>query len=217
MMKLSHIARVGLVSLASTLAFIVALPADAADDSPQKFRRVPTQFIAALGDPTASSGTGAEHWGVWRVDPGPRGVWLNRFADLEAEDGLAPAGWQQDPSDWWLDENGLIMEKPDFPLPPGKYVVTGEREAVTILTVEESDANGARRWSLDDDVPLFDVTHLPCRSARYTPGSGPVACSPANISQSLFPREPGSIMPDIEGCERQDYAVLFIIGVAVAD
>ena len=41
-----------------------------------RFKRIPTQFIAALVEPGASSGTGAEKWGVWEVDPGPRGVWL---------------------------------------------------------------------------------------------------------------------------------------------
>ena len=36
-----------------------------------KFTRYPSiRFIAALGDPKASSGTGAETWGLWRDDPG---------------------------------------------------------------------------------------------------------------------------------------------------
>ena len=46
------------------------------------FKRVETQFIAALGDPKASSGTGAEQWGIWRIDPGPRGVRLQNFKQL---------------------------------------------------------------------------------------------------------------------------------------
>ena len=40
----------------------------------QFFRRVPTQYIAALAPPEATSGTGAETWGIWRQDPGPIGV-----------------------------------------------------------------------------------------------------------------------------------------------
>ena len=32
------------------------------------FKRVRTQFIAALGDPSATSGRGASQWGIWRVD-----------------------------------------------------------------------------------------------------------------------------------------------------
>ncbi len=40
------------------------------------FKPVPLQYIAALGDPKAMSGMGAQTWGLWRVDPGPRGVRL---------------------------------------------------------------------------------------------------------------------------------------------
>src|SRR5690242_11913422 len=64
------------------------------DSEGLKFRRVPTQFIAALGDPKASSGTGAQSWGIWRNDPGPRGVRLERFDQLESAGGKAPAQWQ---------------------------------------------------------------------------------------------------------------------------
>ena len=46
------------------------------------FKEVETQFIAALGDPKASAGTGAEQWGIWRIDPGPRGVRLQNFKQL---------------------------------------------------------------------------------------------------------------------------------------
>ena len=114
-----------------------------------KFQRVQTQFIAAAIDPVhgegmkASSGTGAGDWGIWRVDPGPRGVQLREFDRLQSTGGVAPRGWKFDQvpvtphttpqsgaklkraaclfvqSDWWLEEHGLIMEKPSFPLPPG--------------------------------------------------------------------------------------------------
>ncbi|HUV23229.1 MAG TPA: hypothetical protein VMZ32_15640, partial [Gammaproteobacteria bacterium] len=61
------------------------------------FRSVRTQFIAALGDPTASSGSGAQTWGLWRKDPGPRGVWLNNFEQqLVISGGVAPASWKFD-------------------------------------------------------------------------------------------------------------------------
>ena len=50
--------------------------AQALDDDATEFRRIPTQFIAALGDPGATSGSGAQLWGLWRLDPGPRGVRL---------------------------------------------------------------------------------------------------------------------------------------------
>ena len=70
-------------------------------------------FIAALGDPTASKGTGAGDWGIWRIDPGPPGVQLRDFArDLAT--GTAPAGWKFDSADWWVEEHGRIMNKPNI-------------------------------------------------------------------------------------------------------
>ena len=53
----------------------------------------PIQFIAALGDPNANSGTGAEEWGLWRKDPGPRGVRLYNYEQLKQRNGIAPAQW----------------------------------------------------------------------------------------------------------------------------
>ena len=67
-----------------------------------KFQRVQTQFIAAAIDPVhgegmkASSGTGAGDWGIWRVDPGPRGVQLREFDRLQSTGGVAPRGWKFD-------------------------------------------------------------------------------------------------------------------------
>src|SRR5689334_24768228 len=84
-----------------------------------KFRRIEPQFIAALGDPGATSGTGAQSWGFWNQDPGPRACKLDHYPQLKAN-GVAPAQWKFDASDWWLEEHGLIMEKPAFPLPAGK-------------------------------------------------------------------------------------------------
>lgn len=176
--------------------------------TPPGFRRYPTtQFIAALGDPKSSSGVGAQEWGVWRKDPGPRGVWLKDYQSFEIHNNYAPAGWKFDPNDWWLEEHGLIMESPDFPLPAGRYLVTGGRDVTTGLTVLIDG-----RWELDEGR-LCDVTHLPCRSARYKPvveGSG----SPANARLADFPVRPGAIMPVVEGAEKQDYAVLFLVGRA---
>ena len=187
----------------------------ASSDGQTKFKRIPTQFIAALGDPGATSGSGAQSWGLWRIDPGPRGVWLDSYEKLKAADGLAPAQWKFDSTDWWLEEHGLIMEKPDFPVPPGKYVVTGDREVVTVLTVHPMDTDGSQHWELDDGANLYDVTHLPCRSARYTPAAGDGSCSPAKAHKTEFPVTPGGPMPPVEGCNKQDYAVLFVIAVAV--
>jgi len=178
-------------------------------------RLSPIQYIAALGDPQASSGTGAQDWGLWRKDPGPRGVPLSNINKLTAAGGLARAGWKFDGSDWYVEEHGLIMEKPTGgdggsgeQLKPGKYIVTGDRQVTTVLTVSAPDVDGNSRWQLDEGK-LFDVTHLPCRTGRY---SGP-ECSPAKARLSDFPVKPGGLMPPVEGCKKQDYAVLFVIGV----
>ena len=191
--------------------------AHATGEGQTKFKRIPTQFIAALGDPGATSGSGAQSWGLWRLDPGPRGVWLDGYEQLKAAGGVAPAQWKFDSTDWWVEENGLIMEKPDFSVPPGKYVVTGDREVMTVLTVHPVDKDGDKRWELDDGATLYDVTHLPCRSARYTPATNDGACSPAEALKTAFPVTPGGAMPPVAGCRKQDYAVLFVIGVAVDD
>lgn len=176
-----------------------------------KVSRLPSMYIAALGDRQASSGSGAERWGLWRQDPGPRGVQLQNFEKLRANGGVAPAEWQFDASDWWLEEHGLIMEQPSEPLPPGRYTVTGDREVTTTLTVHPAEAGGAQRWELAEGR-LYDVTHLPCRSARYTPAErGEGSCSPAFAERAAFPVEPGAPMPPVVGCRKQDYAVLFVL------
>jgi hypothetical protein len=131
--------------------------------------------------------------------------------------GVAPARWKFDGTDWWLEEHGLIMEQPTFPLPPGKYVVTGHRKVTAMLTIHPADKNGDRRWELDKGATLYDVTHLACRSARYTPAAVGASCSPANAKKSAFPVSPGGTMPPVEGCTKQDYAVLIVIGVGVED
>jgi hypothetical protein len=189
----------------------------ATDRGPTTFQRIPTQFIAALGAPGATSGSGAQTWGLWRLDPGPRGVRLSRFEQLEKAGGVAPARWTFDRTDWWLEEHGLIMEQPKFPIPPGRYLVTGDREVTTVLTIHPPDQKGNRRWELDDQATLYDVTHLACRSARYTPATGDGLCSPANVEKTAFPVAPGGVMPAVEGCKKQDYAVLFLITVAAED
>eukprot|EP00439_Symbiodinium_sp_Y106_P032290 s1103_g3.t2 len=70
-----------------------------------------------------------------------------------------------------------------------------------------SDSEGHQRWELADGAKLFDVTHLPCRSARYT-GSG---CSPSGAAPADFPVRPGAAMPAVKGCQKQDHAVLFVL------
>ena len=198
------------------LAFLFSGPAVAQ----HKFVALPKiQYIAALTDPKANAGNNAETWGIWRRDPGPIGVRLTQFDVLKATGGIGPAGWQFDPDDWWLDENGLIMKKPDFPVSPGTYIVTGGRETFSKLTIDAPDEEGRQAWRLDEGVEAFDVTHLPCRSARYRPldGAAPGSCTPASAPLPAWPVAPGSVMPDVPGCARLDYAVMFVVAIALGD
>ena len=177
------------------------------------FKSVPTQYLAALASPEAGSGNNAQEWGLWRVDPGPRGVPVGDYARLAANGGVAPAQWTFDGADWWLEENGRIMEAPDFPVPAGKYLVTGNRDVESVLTVFPKEADGSQRWELANGATVFDVTHLRCRSGRYTPVADNKTCSPAAVKQTDFPVTPGAQMPSVENCSKQDYTVLFIVGV----
>jgi hypothetical protein len=203
-------------------ALLVAIAAvvqsvHAASEDQTKFKRIATQYIAALGNPGATSGNGAQSWGLWPLDPGPRGVKLNRYHSLKDAGGVAPARWKFDETDWWLEEHGLIMEQPTIPLPPGKYLVTGARKVTAVLTIHPTDSHGDRRWELNQGATLYDVTHLACRSARYRPAAAGGLCSPANANQTAFPVAPGGVMPPVDGCTKQDYAVLIVIGVGVED
>src|SRR6202049_1874816 len=128
-----------------------------------KFRRIEPQYIAALGDPGATSGNGAQSWGFWNQDPGPRACKLDHYDQLKAAGGVAPSQWKFDPADWWLEEPGLKMAKATLPRPPGKYLVTGDRKVTTVLTIQPKDKDGNQRWELADGATLYDVTHVVCR------------------------------------------------------
>ena len=197
-----------LAALGAAVRPVVAAGADGT-----RFQRVPAQFIAALGEPGASSGGGAQSWGLWTLDPGPRGVGLNSYDRLKNAGGIAPAGWKFDARDWWLEEHGLIMEQPDFPLPARKYMVTGDRDVTAMLTIHPADQNGNAHWELANGATLHDVTHLGCRAGRYRPAAGEGSCSPANAHKTGFPVAAGAAMPPVAGCSKQDYAVLIVIGI----
>jgi hypothetical protein len=193
-------------------AAAVALPAAAwADVDRSEFKRIPTQYIAALAPPDATSGHNAETWGLWRQDPGPRGLRLKNYDRVE--NGVAPAGWRHDKNAWWLEEHGLLMEAPEFPMPAGVYLVTGDRDVTSVLTVQPPGADGRQRWELADDATLYDVTHLRCRSALYTPATAGTSCSPIAARENDFPVAPGAAMPPVANCAKQDYQVLIVIGV----
>lgn len=214
--KTSRLMKYSLHAMA-LLILIVTLghSAQAIGDDQTKFKRIRTQFIAALGEPGATSGSNAQSWGLWPLDPGPRGVRLSNYERMKAAGDIAPAKWKFDSNDWWLEEHGLIMEKPEFPLATGKYMVTGDREMTAVLTIHPMDKDGNQRWELDNGATLYDVTHLACRSAKYTPLTSDNSCSPTSAQQTDFPVTPGGPMPAVEGCNKLDYAVLLVIGVAV--
>ena len=203
--------------LACTLAVIFAmLVASQAATAETVVKRIPTQYIAALGDKEAKSGIGAETWGLWPIDPGPRGVRLSNYENLRLNKGVAPSQWTFNNVDWWLEEHGLIMEQPVFPIVPGRYVVTGNREAVSILTIHPKGNDGAQHWELNNGANLYDVTHLGCRAARYTPTTEN-SCTPKHAEQENFPVQPGAAMPPVGGCNKQDYEVLIVLGMAVEE
>ena len=199
-----------LVMALATLPVLTSTPALAE----AVFAPGPTQYIAALGDSAATSGNDAQTWGFWTMDPGPRGVWIKDFARLLANGSVSPSGWQYKPEGWWIEEHGLIMDAPSFPLPPGKYVVTGGREVTAVLTVEPADAAGHQAWSLADGATVHDVTHLHCRAALYTAAAGQ-SCTPDKTPTQVFPMSPGIAMPAVEGCSKRDYQVLIVIGMMV--
>ena len=173
-----------------------------------------TQYIAALGDPASTAGDNAGDWGFWPVDPGPRGVQITAYQTLIQNGNQAPAGWHFDSAAWWLEEHGLIMQSPDFPLPAGSYVVTGGRGVTSVLTIDPADSSGQRKWSLADGATLYDVTHLGCRAALYTALDGR-SCSPDATPTGVFPMTPGVSMPNVQGCSKRDFQVLIVVGMMV--
>jgi hypothetical protein len=197
------------------LLLLIMLTGGLSAHAQTSFKHIPVEYIVALADPAANSGDNAQTWGLWDQDPGPRGCLLDNYSKLKATGGITPAQWKFDNKDWWLEEHGLIMEKPTFPLAPGQYVVTGGREVTAVLTISPLDKSGAEHWELGQGAKLYDVTHLPCHAARYTPAANNNACSPVKVDKSVFPVAPGVVMPSIKGCNKQDYAVLFVIGVAI--
>ena len=185
-----------------------------AENYNERFKPItPAHYIAVLASDDANSGNNAETWGYWPLDPGPRGVKLDNYPNLLAHNGIAPSKWQFDSSAWWLEENGLIMEAPQFPMQPGEYLVTGGREVLSALIVHPADENGNQKWELEHGATIHDVTHLGCRSAVYTPASTEQMCTPENAPQEAFRVAAGAPMPPVEGCHKQDYAVLVVIGL----
>ena len=145
-----------------------------------KFRRIEPQDIAALGDPGATSGSGAQSWGLWSQDPGPRGGKLD--LGLRSIEGgrRRGAGTVSIDAAWTGGRGrntGRIMEKPTFPLPPGKDLVTGDRTVTTVLTIQPKDKDGNERWNSPTARPSTMSPISDADSARYDAGGGGQLCS----------------------------------------
>jgi len=97
----------------------------------------------------------------------------------------------------------------------GKYYVTNGEEHISLLTVEKPDVDGIQAWSLSDGKNIANVTHGPCRSARYTPEGVTGTCSPKDADRKVFPLKPGESPPPVTGCIRDEYAVLIIFALPV--
>ena len=214
MNRLSFLTALSALCRLSLVTTISAVLASGTAQAEATYVRGDTQYIAALGATSATSGDDASTWGFWAVDPGPRGVWIDDYPALLQNAGVAPDGWQFDSAAWWLEEHGLMMEAPSFPLPPGQYVVTGGREVTSVLTIAAPDPAGKQAWSLLNNASLYDVTHLGCRAAVYTAKSGQ-SCTPDKTNTDVFPMSPDISMPDVEGCAKQDYQVLIVTGMMV--
>ena len=199
------------LALLAGIAFMTAVPAQAE----ATFQPVTTQYIAAFGDAKRTSGDDAQTWGIWYTDPGLRSIGIGDYANLLANGHVAPAGWPFDPAAWWLEKHGRIMETPSFPIPAGQYVVTGGRAVTSVLTVQEPDAGGKQAWSLADGANIHDVTHFGCRAARYSKTSTGEACTPDHAPTTAFPMSPVTVMPPVQGCSKQDYQVLIVVGMMV--
>ena len=53
------------------------------------------------------------------------------------------------------------------------------------------------RWELDRGATLYDVTHLGCRSARYTPAAGPDPVPRKDVTEG-FSCARRAAMPPVE-------------------
>merc|ERR1711971_504994 len=142
---------------------------------------------------------------------GPRGVHIAEYNNVLATTGVAPAGWKFNMSDWWVEEYGRIMEKPEIPIQAGTYTVSNFRgnPRRVMLVISPMGVDGHQAWELQG-ARLEDVTHGPCRTGRYRPLSPSADCSPTNMPVSNFPVHSGGKMPTLDGCDTLDYRVLFV-------
>ena len=92
---------------------------------------------------------------------------------------------------------------------------SAEASDVYKVQVEKPDEEGKQAWSLSDGKTIAEVTHGPCRSARYTPKKNSGTCSPKNANRMAFPLKPGEAPPYVQGCNRKNYAVLIVFALPI--
>ena len=85
-----------------------------------------------------------------------------------------------------------------------------------MLTIHPADRNGDRRWELDKGATLYDVTTWPAAPRAIHRRRWWFVLA-GKRAETAFPVAPGGAMPPVEGCTKQDYAVLIVIGVGVED
>ncbi len=167
MRKARHlIGRACLAMILLVVMLAMGQPSLAAGRARPKYQRILTQYIAAQGEPGATSGSGAQLRGLWPLDPGLRGIKLDTYDKLKSTGGMTTARWLFNSTDWWLEEHGLIMEQPVFPVPSRKYVVTGGRDAIAVLTIHPADKNGNTRRELDNGAALWYFTEIGKQSSE---------------------------------------------------
>ena len=121
-----------------------------------------------------------------------KGCRLERFPWLGEE-------FQSGPSRLDLFSKWLV-EAPDFPLTPGRYLVTSSWLNTTVLVQSKSG-----HWSLENGT-VFNVTHLPDTDQMRDKGAQQQQIHPIflwNLDQK---------MPAVQGCVKKGYAVIFVIG-----
>ena len=82
-----------------------------------------------------------------------------------------------------------------------------------IVQSEQSHECPPARAVPEPPAPLHGIPHVGGRPAAA--GSRVNSCSPANVRTKGFPVNPGAAMPVVNGCRKQDYAVLIVVGLPV--
>lgn len=72
-------------------------------------------------------------------------------------------------------------------------VTANGEEHISLLTVAKRNADGKRACSYPASKAIANITHGPCRSARYTPSGKSGACSPEDAKGTLSKLKPEEV------------------------